>query len=165
MIAWTENLAKKMRTSVFLLLIFFLVASTVGFAQSVKLPKATIDAFAKDFPRAQKPHWQKGTFGFGFGVTFTADTLKNIAFYDQFGQLYKHIIFLRAELLPEEVRNTLSADHPQAKIGQVTWVRSIERTFYCIELLKDDKTIEVNVDEEGQLIDDFDGEVGAMIGE
>jgi hypothetical protein len=156
---------KKMRTSVLMLLILFAVASTAGFSQSVKVPKATLDAFAKDFPKAQKPHWQKGTFGFGFGVTFTADTLKNTAFYDQFGQLLEHTIFLRAELLPEAVRNTLSAGHPQAEIGQVTWVRSIERTFYCIELQKENRTFELNLDEDGKLIDDFDADGMPMIGE
>lgn len=138
-----------MKTQLMILSVLALSASACGQKVSeADVPQPVKAAFMKQFPKADHAHWGMESKT-EYEVEFKQGNEDMSATYDTKGQWKETEKDIKADALPEAVRNTLASKYAGYKVKDISHLDTPKGTFYEADLEKGEVSMEVAFNADG----------------
>lgn len=143
---------KRMKFLAFAAFLIFAFQSDAQDLMKREVPEAIVSQFEKEFPKATDVDWEKETNYYKVDFELKRNMDWEV-WYNEDGSVVKKEEEWRKSKLPTAVKETISADFPDYRIGDVTRITEGEEVKFEVELDSRDADLSVWIDSRGQVLD------------
>lgn len=126
------------------------------------VPQPVRTAFIKQFPKAEHARWEMETKT-EYEVNFKVEGSDRSATYTKDGAWLETEHTIKADALPQPVRNAIAADYADQKVKAIEVAETPKGTVYEVDMEKGEKSVEVVFSADGKVVEtkvEEDGEKG-----